>query len=327
MVINFKRLTEQNDRIKLYTDLDYDLTEQAFNWYIHNLNEEGLNLPTFKHWKTNRIDYCINVKTPYVKEYINLMQKGDIPYFLRLPYNKKNHKSQHKPGSVYLIAKSRDSRKTVNKTGSQTYNFYDKYDQKFNESKQKNKYVSEQELAQAKGILRLEVQCYRPKLDYKKRDKDFKNKSITNFLNENLGMDILETAVIGVCRKGDYVRKAEAHRRIDESRYHETTKQNLKLLLDTVNAPYQSIAKARKKLVEDQKCMSQAQFRELLKKLDELNINPVTISDTRHIPGLSLKEGLQSVYDLFYDTCMDQLMLEQSLLDDTYTFDEEDGCF
>lgn len=325
IVINFKRLTEQVERIKLYTDLDYDITVDKFNEYIKELNEEGLNLPEWEMWSTNRIDYCINVRTPYVQEYIKLMQKGDIPYFLRLPYDKKSHKEHHKSGSVYLVSKARDGRKSVNKTGSQTYNFYDKYNEKLNESKKK--YISEQELEQARDILRLEVQCFRSKLDYKKMKNKFISKSIVYFLNEYLGMNILEKAIIDVCHKGEYVRRAEANKRIDESKYHKATKENLKLILDTVNKPYGSIAKARKVLVEEDQCMKIDQFRGLLKKLDDMNINPVTISDNKHIPGKSLKEGLPNIYDLFCETCQDQLCLEQSLNDDTYIFAADEGYF
>lgn len=143
--INFKRLIEQQDRISVYSDADFKEIVNKFNTIMEYLG----GLPSFENWNTNRIDYCINIKTPYVKEYIDLMQKGDVPHSQRLSYNPSNRNYAHRKGSVYLVSKARDKRK--GNTGSTTINFYDKEDQI------KKEQADNSVIEQAKNILRLEV--------------------------------------------------------------------------------------------------------------------------------------------------------------------------
>ena len=40
---------------------------------IHN------SLPKLDYWTINRIDYAVNINTPYVEEYIKLFQRADKP--------------------------------------------------------------------------------------------------------------------------------------------------------------------------------------------------------------------------------------------------------
>ena len=68
--INFRRLIEKDDKISVYVEADHDEVVKRFNEIM-----QMLQLPTWTYWTVNRMDYCVNVKTPYVKEYIALFQK------------------------------------------------------------------------------------------------------------------------------------------------------------------------------------------------------------------------------------------------------------
>lgn len=70
--INFKRLIEKKDRISVYREADHEAVKKKFNEIMLELQ-----LPEWDYWIVNRIDYCVNVRTPYVKEYIMLFQKRD----------------------------------------------------------------------------------------------------------------------------------------------------------------------------------------------------------------------------------------------------------
>lgn len=293
--INFKRLIEQQDRLAVYTDEDYQKMVTAFNTLMVYLG----GLPTFENWNVNRIDYCINVKTPYVQEYIALMQKGDIPAWQRQSYNPSSKRYTHMLGSVYLPSKSRNIKQ--NKTGSLTINFYNKY-QELSVESIKNKEITEAQLNQAKDILRLEVQCHRPKLDSIRQKYSLENKKIIHYLSPQISFDVLESAILKVCKKGDYCRKSVALEKIDnEKGLHDSTKNNLKMILTEVNRQHQSITKARDNLVAAGQ-LTKTKFNQLLTKLDELNINPVTISDNKSIDGIHQKDGLPNIYNLFFET-------------------------
>lgn len=113
-----------------------------------------------------------------------------------------------------------------------------------------------------------------------------------------------------ICHMGDYYRRSEALKIIDQSRYHESTKNVLKMILNEVAKQYRSIAKVREQFIEDG--MSREQFRLFMKRFDELGINAVTISDNKHLDQKSLKEGLPGVYELFVDALTDSLSVEDS---------------
>ena len=286
--INFKRLIERQDRISVYSDADFKEIVNKFNTIMEYLG----GLPSFENWNTNRIDYCINIKTPYVKEYIDLMQKGDVPHSQRLSYNPSNRNYAHRKGSVYLVSKARDKRK--GNTGSTTINFYDKEDQI------KKEQADNSVIEQAKNILRLEVQCNRPKLDYLKKKYVLEDKKITSLLSAQISFDVLESAVLAICKVGDYYRRTEALKKIDDLKCHQKTKDNMKLIIDTVSKQYNSIDKARKQLVKSNQ-LTKKQFNGYIQKLNAIDINPVTIRDNKHLADKSLKDGLDSIYSLLMD--------------------------
>ena len=146
-------------------------------------------------------------------------------------------------GSVYLPSKSRNIKQ--NKTGSLTINFYNKY-QELSVESIKNKEITEAQLNQAKDILRLEVQCHRPKLDSIRQKYSLENKKIIHYLSPQISFDVLESAILKVCKKGDYCRKSVALEKIDnEKGLHDSTKNNLKMILTEVNRQHQSISKAK----------------------------------------------------------------------------------
>ena len=292
--VNFKRLIEKQNRIEVYTDADYNQMQEKFN----QIMQEN-NLPLLEQWNTNRIDYCINIRTPYVKEYIKLMQKGDIPYSQRRAYDKKNRNYSTKEGSVYLPAKARDGRSK--KTGSITINFYDKQDQ-LKKEQQVNKDITDEIIAQAKDILRLEVQCNKPKLEYIKSKYHLQDKKITSLLSAQISFDVLERAILGVVRNGDYHRRSIALATIDSTNYTKQTKDKLKDILKRIARQYKSIWKIREEL--EVSGTSRTAFNEYLKKIQAAGVNPVMLSESR-------QEKIQNIYDLFFEAFNEELYIDE----------------
>jgi hypothetical protein len=297
--LNFKRLIEKDNHVLTYRESDHDAVVQAFNEIMLEVG-----LPLWNYWQVGRIDYCVDVKTDHVADYICLMQKGSIPYSQKLPYNSVNKRREHKRGSLYLIAKARDSRRK--RTGSMTVNFYDKYQQKLHEQEITGT-VTDAELDQAKDILRLEIQCFLPKINSIKDRYHLSDKTLKRYLSDDICCDVIENMLLKITHKGAYRRKSEALKVIDASSYQTCTKIKLKAIIEAVSKQYQSVAKVRESFIADGTVKSKEEFARLIKKLDDLDVNPVTLGDKKAVAGLNLKQGLPNVYDLFFDACQREL--------------------
>lgn len=290
--INFKRLIEQKNHMELFNEQDLKQVADTFDFLLNNLCD---GMPNFYNWKVNRIDYCLNIKTPYVKEYIELLQKSDKPFSVHIkPDNNRNY--TQKKGSLYLVGKSI------------TINFYDKQDQLIKEQIV-NTNITDKHIQQAKDILRLEVQCHKPRTEYLKTKYNMTAKNIHYFLDAKISFNVLETILLKVTRKGDYLRKSIAIDKINKSAYKEKTKDGLIQIINDIATQHQSIWKVRDKYI-NLKLMSKDTFSRYLRKLDTMNINAVTISDKKSIRDKHLNEGLLNLYDLFYYSFMQKLYID-----------------
>lgn len=295
--VNFHKLVDPSDRITVYSNADFSSMIERFNQIMDELG----GLPHFEEWYARRIDYCVNVKTPYVSEYIRLLQKGDKPYSQALAYDKNAHHRTRKDGSAYYPSVAHDRRK--GKTGSYTINFYNKYDQ------YQKTGVTGEALEQARDVLRLEVQCHPPKLDSIRKKWGFSDKRVINYLDPAIGYEVLRRAVAAVGGAADYRRRTEALNMIDALSCQDVTKARIRKIIIEVATQYASIWKVRDKLVEVGS-MDREQFAYCMKIMEEANINAVTISDNTALKGLPLVAGLPNVLGLFDDTYARELYLD-----------------
>lgn len=300
--INFKKLIEEEYNKKdLYTDKDFEKVECRFNELVHDLD---IYMPVFKNWKVNRIDYCINVKTPYVKEYINILHKSDMPNSLETGYNQSRNYSKNK-GSLYLT-KKKDGKKKYTK--NITINFYDKQDQLKN-MQQQGKDITDEQIAAAKDILRLEVQCHKNKTEYLKVKNSMTAKNIHYFLDPKISYDVISLGLGKIVKPGAYNRKLMALRKIDNSKHTDKTKAMLKQLINDIAKQHSAIHKVRKDYME--KGIKKETFNNYLKYLVELNVNPVTIQDKVKLQDKRLDEGLDDLFTLFEQAFYNEYYDEQ----------------
>ena len=280
--INFKRLIEQENRIVVYQSADYFDVQNAFDTAIQGLCK---GLPLFTDWRVNRIDYCINVCTPYVREYLHLLRKGDMPPHLHIPYNAQRNYS-YRTGSVYLTG------------NSTTINFYDK-EQELKTQQRTDPCITDAIVVQAHNILRLEVQCKKPRTDYLKVKYDMDTTHLPHYLRDEIALNTVARALDSVTKYAEYKRHSVALEMIAGMDCTSRTKKNLTLLIDTVAKQYGSVYKARDKLIADGVC-SKGTFNRYLRLLQAQNINAVTIPDNKHIADLKLLDGLPAVQDLLF---------------------------
>lgn len=203
---------------------------------IHN------SLPRLEHWIANRVDYAVNVNTPYVKEYIRLFQRGDKPKGFK--------DTKQLDGSLYL---SNDSI---------TINFYDKENERLWNGFNKDG---------AKNLLRLEIQCKASKTNTIKTKYQFDSKHLGNYLRADISKNQLQYYYDKVIGQGDYYTLLEAIKRVKESKYTSATKEKLITVLKDISI-HRSIWKAREKSQYNSSC-----FNRYLKQIRALGVNPVTI--------------------------------------------------
>ena len=205
-------------------------------------------------WYVRRIDYALDIKTPLVKEYITLLQRGSKPPFTSID-NAKQHKAEmektHFEGSVRY------------KGNTVTVNIYDKHE----ERKQKRNGTPKQ-LKEAKNTLRVEIQCMKPKVKYIKRKLGL-NCTLHPYLRTEEAKKIISYYLKPIAGKGDYYTKETAFALIEESRAKQETKEQLKAFLGQVNQK-KSVWKVR--ATQEEKL-----YQSCMRKLKELEINPVTI--------------------------------------------------
>ena len=292
--INFKRLIEIEDRIATFTESDTNAVAASFDALMAKVSPD---LPPFFEWNVNRIDYCVNVRTPYVAEYLRLLKKSDMPHYFRA----RNGNHYQRSGSLYLVC------------DSVTVNIYDKQDQLRNERKT-NAAITPDIIEQAQDILRVEVQCHRSRTNYLKFKHDMEAKKIGYFLSDAISMQVLLSTLDRITPHADYQRHSTASLYVDVSHLSKKKKEQLKRLLADISRQHASIWKVRKQY-ENDGILTKNTFNQYLRTLKSMNINAVTISDNHKLTGKTLSEGLPSLQDVLLDAIAHEIDTDEDNLE------------
>lgn len=227
-----------------------DHIEEVKKIFVEEVQKIHTSLPRLEHWIVNRIDYARNIKTPYVEEYIKLFQRADKPRNFKELYCSKSKTRKQREGSFYLF------------NDSVSINFYNKEHERLSQNFNKDG---------AKDLLRLEVQCKKPKTNTIKTKNEFNSRHLAYYLSQEISYQQLEYYYNKTIGAGDYYKLSEAIRIVEESDYTFKTKEKLIKVLRLINT-HRSIWKARERSRYNTNC-----FNRYLKKIRVLGINPVTI--------------------------------------------------
>lgn len=226
--VNPSKVIYREKSIDIYKPSDYEIFQQCFNHEIKFFNLPFL--PDLDGWKAHRIDFTYNIHTPYVKDYIRLFHKSDLRGFT-IKKDQHGHRSM-KAGSLYI------------NNSAVTLNFYDKFDEM--QKAEGGTRHTQEEIQQAKDILRIEVQAGRDKLSGIKRKQEFTSKQITEFMQQP---EAAEDLVIGYVYKvlggATYRKKPAAITLINKSKKHQKTKEQLIAAINEVSQPYRRVDEVR----------------------------------------------------------------------------------
>lgn len=269
--VNPSKVIYRESAIDIYKPSDYSLFQDRFNHEIKSYNLPFL--PDLEGWKAHRVDFTYNISTPHVKEYIRLFHKADLRGFT-LKKDQHGHRSM-KPGSLYI------------NNSAVTLNFYDKADEM--QKAENGTRHTQEEISQAKDILRIEVQANRDKLSGIKRKQEFTSKQITEFMQDpGAAEDLVLMYAEKVLGSATYRKKPAAVTLINKSKKHQKTKEQLIAALDEISKPYKRVDEVRAACpdLEIDKCK---------KLLREMDINIVTLDKNTKV------KELPSVPDLLRD--------------------------
>lgn len=298
--INPKILAGVIDYLTASTYIIMGYATASFN----NISQEiSPHLYSFADYQISRIDYCVNISLDEITpkydpiQIMNLIKRSDIPphYEEWMKYDNTAHRTKSRPESFYLKSKS------VN------INYYSKYLQLLNKSQEnveKGYLPIDQEILDASwNIYRFEVQCkyhkvYSMSQEAEKAGDHSENKC-NSLLNPIRCITIVSDYYTRVIGKGDWYTLSEAIRIIKSKGYYCQRENRLIRALKYVSQ-CRSLAKAK----ASYQGKDLARFKQTLKDLADLNINPVTIPrewHINHIPNLLrsyLDQLLKSSFDL-----------------------------
>ena len=230
--------------------LKEDQVEELNDRFYSEIIKIHHSLPRLENWIVNRIDYAININTPYVKEYVKLFQRADKPRNFKELYCSKSKTRKQREGSFYLF------------NDSVSINFYNKEHERLSQNFNKDG---------AKDLLRLEVQCKKPKTNTIKCKNGFESRQLEHYLSNEISNQQLEYYYNKTIGTGDYYKLSEAIRIVQESNFTIKTKDKLINVLRLINT-HRSIWRAREESQYNSSC-----FNRYLKQIRELGVNPVTI--------------------------------------------------
>jgi len=211
----------------------------------------------YPYLKLSRIDYAIDIfleTQEMVETYVALLQRGDIPHNFtpRMEYNTTSHRFDTYKDSLYY------ENKYV------TINFYNKYEQ----LKEKAAEFIDPELA--RGILRLEVQWKRPRIHYIVKHYGLQDLP-HEFLNEQLAVTTVQDYLSKIAMLGDYYSLSKAKTLVLNSAFRDRHKDEMISFLTDVNNK-RSLSEVKEKGMYPPNI-----YERIIKQLNQLNINPVTI--------------------------------------------------
>lgn len=282
--INPKILAGITDPLSAATYSDMNIAIANFNFIS---KEASPLLGTFEDYEIKRIDYCINIclsdfnPTYDPEQIMNLIKRSDIPphYEEWMEYDKTSHRMKSRPESFYLCSKS------VN------INYYSKYLQLQNRSQENEEKgfdpIPQETIDASHDIIRFEVQCkYFKTYALNKKAENSGNECSNKYkslLDPLTCVEIVSSYYEKVIGKGDWYTLSEAMQIIQSKNFYIQREQRY---IDTLKYVSQcrSIAKAKASYQENELLA----FKQTLKELADLNINPVTIPrewNIKHIPN------------------------------------------
>lgn len=261
-----------NDNTKTFKDI-ISFEYKAVQFRYH-LSSHFLSIHTNAHKILDKIDIIVNDQNQYINmlyEILNkviIILKRDKMNLMRVDYHIDVKLDEKINAYIQLLDNSVDTYKYMKKktnydtsiylstkNGKYNINIYDKY--------------AESKDIKYKGILRVEIQCKKALVKGELKKYGIA-RELSNYWNINAMENYFFSIVDGFCYTGDYYKRKLANRIIDNSNNTPSMKNKLKEFLLEVERKGLEKVKSSKKY-------NTCSINTRIKKLNELNINPIPI--------------------------------------------------
>ncbi len=218
----------------------------------------------------HRIDYCVNIDMgdrALVKTYMRLMRKGCCPYKMKrkVEYSESGHRQVLTKDSFTVFSKTAE------------FAIYDKCTQL---EKEGEKY-HEEDLQAAEGMICIELRVKRIKVRYDAKAHGCEDTRSQLEMASEIASKNIPRYLESAYGRGKFVKYEKAKQLIRKSRYRKKTKEMLLDFLQMVSS--QDLEKAKESYEKD--------FKECMKRFNELGISPITIEK-----GSKVKEMENPLY-------------------------------
>ena len=223
VVVNLESLYRQDMTVESFTSFTEERLKRCSCTFDRVMADyTGIKLKTLLDWSTRRVDYAVDISfenPKLVALYVSLMPRGRIPrdMVLRELYD----------GSYYLETQQ----------GDVTINFYDKAAQL---TKDRDLFNNDRLLREARGLLRVEVQCQGRKLDHirdliRKHKLPHHGMKLRTFLNSVIANIIVQDYYDRAIGYQDYYTLQGAEDFLNEQRGRNDMKQRILQFLRLVD--------------------------------------------------------------------------------------------
>lgn len=276
-----KEKTYNRTKVQDYLLCSYKGIKNAFEEdvkkYLSGVFNDDMSLlehiANLDNWNVRRIDYAVQFYFDDKEEksmYMKLFRLGNTP--ARGKYEVKDYETE----SVYYKGKS------------YVVNTYDKYEEI------KAHGGSEKERSDAEKIIRYEVQCKSGAVDYYVKKFKLKDKRLKWFLNKELAYNVLAPLYSYVYGEGDYYRKEEAVKIINNS-VSQTVAKRLITVYEKFNPCGGKRLSVWERLDKTADKKEKEKYKIAINELNELGINPVSLPSGT---GSAIKKLASKYYDV-----------------------------
>ncbi len=273
------RFISPGSHLLLCTVNDYPEIIQRLNSFLDLINQAAgyKILPHIEWWHVRRIDYAVDIETPYVDEYLNLFKAGNIPAGFNEP----------KPyaSSFYLTSKN------VN------INFYNKLLQV------KEKYdMSEEDIIQElghlpRGLLRLESQCNNRHIHHIKKHLGLPKTSLPLLANPSIAEKELKNRVESIVGREYFIPFSMAEDILSEHYSRRTLSRLCQIMRILKDSPEANLDIAQVAVSPNNK----NEFAQLVHKIREFGFNPIPLEVAYRDPCVKQSlSNLPNLYDMIF---------------------------
>lgn len=268
--LNPKRLSDKHQYVEVSDHGDYKTISKAFKKLLNPVKRayKQIRLSGFNRfispfvfddvsiYKVDRIDYCVNIRTPHMDRYMELIRRADKPKTFEMCLEDNPRTKRKEPyKNAFRIENQSVLVHFYNKRFQMAQVFGDKFP----------------DLREAEQIIRLEVQCKKRKVNNLKYYYGIEGRSLLDFSREELSEKVLLSYYEKTVGYEDYYTLQEARRLISDSDFKLKDRECMIEILELINRK-RSVWKARDEYEGRKK-----RFNEAVKHIKKMGINPITI--------------------------------------------------